>query len=147
ALKTLLRSPGFFLIVVMALGLGIGATTAIFSVLDAVVLKPLPYKNPQQLVTIWETDKTKSLEHEPISPVNFGDYRSLSQVFEDVAAWWRPDITYTRDGGEPLRIDSIEVSNNFFSILGVLPAFGSGFPKESVLFDRQPAVVVSHRFW
>lgn len=148
SLRALLRSPGFALMVVMALGLGIGATTAIFSVLDAVVLRPLPYQKPEQLVMIWETDKAKSLEHEQLSPVNFGDYRALTQVFDDAAAWWRPDITYTRDGSEPLRIETIEVSNNFFSVLGVSPILGGGFVPQQTLFGpREDAVVVSHRFW
>ena len=87
--RLLARSPGFTIPAVLALGLGIGSTTVIFSLLDRMVLRPLPYPEADRLVMVWETSRERSLDHEPISPVNFGDYRSLS-VFEDGAAWWKP---------------------------------------------------------
>src|SRR5687768_7430294 len=93
--RNLLRSPGFTIAAVLALGLGIGAVTAIFSVLDGVVLRPLPFNDSSRLVMIWETNLSKSLDHEPISPVNFVDYKGLSQSFTDATAWWRPDFTLT----------------------------------------------------
>ena len=86
--RLLWRSPGFTLSAVLALALGIGATTAIFSVLDRVVLQPLLYPDANQLTMVWEVNDSKGLTHERISPVNFGDYRGLSQVFDDAAAWW-----------------------------------------------------------
>ena len=69
------RTPGFTLAAVFALAMGIGATTAIFSVLDRVVLRPLPYPDPDRLTMVWEVNDGKGLSHERISPVNFGDYR------------------------------------------------------------------------
>ena len=89
-LRNLVKTPGFCVAAVLALGLGIGATTAIFSLVDGVVLRPLPYTDPERLVSLWEANHDRGLSHEPISPVNFVDYRALSQVFEDAAAWWRP---------------------------------------------------------
>ena len=137
--RNLLRSPGFTLPAVMALALGIAATTAIFSVVDAVVLRPLPYEEPDRLVTIWETNHEKGLEHEPISPVNFMDYRALSQVFIDAAAWWRPEVTLRDDRQEPLRVNTVEVSGNFLSVLGVQPVSGAGFPAKGVFHSRERA--------
>ncbi len=83
--RLLRRTPGFTISAVLALALGIGATTAIFSVLDRVVLRPLPYPDPDRLTMVWEANDGKGLSHERISPVNFVDYRGLTQVFEDAA--------------------------------------------------------------
>src|SRR4030081_160408 len=99
--RLLRRTPGFTVSAVLALALGIGATTAIFSVLDRVVLRPLPYPDPDRLAMVGEVHDAKGLSHERFSPVNFGDYRSLSQVFEDAAAWWYPQLTLTETGRDP----------------------------------------------
>ena len=111
--RQLRRTPGFTVAAVLALALGIGATTAIFSVLDRVVLRPLPYPDPDRLAMVWEVNDGKGLSHERISPVNFGDYRGLSQVFEDAAAWWYPQLTLTETGHEPLRVSAIETTAEF----------------------------------
>src|SRR3954469_10961349 len=105
--RLLRRTPGFTASAVLALAMGIGATTAIFSVLDRVVLRPLPYPDPDRLMTVWEVNDGKGLSHERISPVNFVDYRALSHVFGDAAAWWSPPLTLTEAGHEPLRVNAI----------------------------------------
>jgi predicted permease len=140
------RTPGFTISAVLALALGIGATTAIFSVLDRVVLRPLPYPDPDRLTMVWEVNDGKGLSHERISPVNFGDYRGLAQVFEDAAAWWYPQLTLTEAGHEPLRVRAIEATANFFAVLGVQPVLGAGFPK-SPFYSREGIAVISHRLW
>src|SRR5262245_56198330 len=144
--RLLRRSPGFSIAAVLALALGIGATTAVFTLLDRVVLRPLPYQEPDRLTMVWETNDTKGLAHERLSPVNFMDYRALSHVFEDAAAWWYPQLTLTETGHEPLRVNAVEASANFFAVLGVEPIVGRGFPKEP-LFSRENIVVISHRLW
>jgi putative ABC transport system permease protein len=144
--RQLRRTPGFTLAAVFALAMGIGATTAIFSVLDRVVLRPLPYPDPDRLTMVWEVNDAKGLSHERISPVNFVDYRGLSQVFEDAAAWWYPQLTLTEAGHEPLRVNAIETTANFFSVLGVQPVLGAGFPN-SPFFAREGIAVISHRLW
>ena len=101
--RLLWRSREFTVAAVLALALGIGATTAIFSVLDRVVLRPLPYPEAERLTMVWEVNDAQGLAHEPISPVNFIDYRGLSHVFEDAAAWWYPQLTLTETAREPLR--------------------------------------------
>src|SRR6266850_4870802 len=144
--RQLRRTPGFTLAAVLALALGIGATTAIFSVLDRVVLRPLPYPEADRLTMVWEVNDAKGLTHERISPVNFGDYRGLSQVFDDAAAWWYPQLTLTETGHEPLRVSAIETTPNFFSVIGVQPTLGAGFPK-APFFAREAIAVISHRLW
>ena len=144
--RLLRRTPGFTISAVLALALGIGATTAIFSVLDRVVLRPLPYPDADRLTMVWEANDGKGLTHERISPVNFVDYRGLSQVFEDAAAWWYPQLTLTETGHEPLRVSAIETTPNFFSVLGVQPVLGAGFPK-SPFYSREGIAVISHRLW
>ena len=83
--RQLRRTPGFTVAALVALALGVGATTAIFTVLDRVVLRPLPYPEPDRLAMIWDTNPAKALTHERISPVTFQDYRNLKQVFADGA--------------------------------------------------------------
>jgi predicted permease len=144
--RLLRRSPGFTIAAALALALGIGATTAVFTLLDRVVLRPLPYPDADRLVMVWETNDTKGLAHERLSPVNFMDYRGLSQVFDDAAAWWYPQLTLTEAGHEPLRVNAVEASANFFSVLGVQPSLGAGFPKEP-FFSREAIAVISHRLW
>src|SRR4051812_22846931 len=147
ALRQLRRSPGVTIAAVLALALGIGATTAIFSVLDRVVLRPLPYPDPDRLSMVWEVNDSKGLSHERISPVNFGDYRALTHVFDDAAAWWYPALTLTETGREPLRVSAIETTPNFFAVLGVQPVLGAGFPAGPLYSPGSFMAVISHRLW
>src|SRR4030095_5131172 len=88
AVRQLRQHPRFALVTMLVLGLGTGAATTIFTIVDSVVLRPLPYKAPDRLVTLWDTNSEKGVAHDPISPVNFMDYRALP-VFADPAARWR----------------------------------------------------------
>jgi putative ABC transport system permease protein len=144
--RLLRRTPGFTIAAVLALALGIGSTTAIFTVLDRVVLRPLPYADPDRLTMVWETNDAKALTHERLSPVNFGDYRGLTQVFEDAAGWWYPQVNLTETGRDPLRVSAVEASGNFFAVLGVQPVLGAGFPA-SPFYSRDHIAVISHRLW
>src|SRR5262245_7862279 len=144
--RLLRRSPGFTVAAVLALALGIGATTAVFTLLDRVVLRPLPYPDPDRLTMIWEANDAKGLSHERLSPVNFMDYRALTQVVEDAAAWWYPQLTLTETGHEPLRVNAVEASANVFAVLGVRPLIGQGFPKDP-FFARESIAVISHWLW
>ena len=127
AIRQFRQHPSFALVAVLVLGLGTGAATTVWSLVDCIVLRPLPYKAPDSLVTLWDTNYEKGLAHDPISPVNFMDYRALS-VFEDAAAWWRPGVNLVDPGLEPVRVKTIEVSGNLFEVLGVNPQVGAGFP-------------------
>lgn len=148
ALRGMRRAPAFTVAAVLALGLGAGAATAVFSLLEGVVLRPLPYRSPERLVMLWDTQREKALEHEPVSPVNVMDYRRLSGVFEDVAAWWRPETNLVDEAGDPIRVPTVEASENLFRVLGVDAALGRTFPVTPALYDRGAAeAVISDRLW
>ncbi|MGE0464247.1 MAG: ABC transporter permease [Vicinamibacterales bacterium] len=147
ALRQFRLHPTFALVTVLVLGLGTGAATTVFSIVDSVVLKPLPYRAPDRLVAIWDANVAQALSHDPISPVNFMDQRALP-VFEDAAAWWRPGINLTDPGKDPVRVNTIEVSGNLFQVLGVAPQVGEGFPANGPLFARGEFIaVISDRLW
>lgn len=147
AVRTLRRAPSFTIAAIVALGLGTGSAAGVFSLLRGVVLRPLPYENPERLVMLWEANHAKALEHQLISPVNFGDYRALTNVFSDAAAWWRPQINLTDDAGEPVRVNAVETTENLFSVLGVRPFIGSNFPVHPQLYGREHQAIISHRLW
>ena len=148
AIRSLARSPSFTVTAVLALGLGIGSTAGVFSLLEGVVLRPLPFfREPARLVTIRDTNRDKGLNHEGLSPVTFHDYRALTSVFQDAAAWWRPQINLADDTGDPIRVSAVETSENLFSVLGVQPAVGRGFTIHPDLFGPEQEAIISHRLW
>lgn len=146
ALRQFRLQPAFALIVVLVLGLGTGAATVVYTIVDSVVLRPLPYRAPDRLVKLWDTNNEKGLGHDPFSPVTFMDYRALP-VFADAAAWWRPTVNLVDPGKDPVGVKTIEVSANLFSVLGVATQRGEGFPADGHLFSRTRVAVISDRLW
>jgi putative ABC transport system permease protein len=146
ALRQFRLQPAFAAIVVLVLGLGTGAATAVYTIVDSVVLRPLPYRAPDRLVKLWDTNTEKGLAHDTFSPVTFMDYRALP-VFEDAAAWWRPDVNVRDPGLEPVRVKAIETSANLFQVLGVGTQLGEGFPKDGPFFSQTRIAVISDRLW
>ena len=147
ALRQFRQHPTFALVTVLVLGLGTGAATTVFTIVDSVVLRPLPYANPDELVTLWDTNPEKGLTHDPISPVNFMDYRALP-VFTDAAGWWRPGINLVDPNTDPMRVNTIEVSGNLFEVLSVRPQVGAGFPAGGPFFVTNELIcVISDRLW
>jgi predicted permease len=147
-LRGLRRRPAMTLAAVLALALGLGANIAVFSLVEAVVLAPLPYADPERLVALWETNAAKQLDRERLSPVNFVDYRALGAVFADAAAWWRPEVNLADAAGEPLRVTAVETSSNLFSVVGVAPRLGHSFAfGGGALHGNAHEVVISDRLW
>jgi putative ABC transport system permease protein len=130
----------FTCVAVLALGLGIGANTAIFSVINAVVLRPLPYRNPEQLVTVLHEGAR------PVAPANYFDLAAQNKSFASIAAaqWWEPNLT-GREQPEHLR--GLQLTAQMFQVLGVEPVLGRTFAAEEDQPGRERVVVLSHRLW
>jgi putative ABC transport system permease protein len=143
--RLLLKHPGFSLIAVLTLTLGIGANTAIFSIVNAVLLRPFPYHAPEQLVMLAES--VSGQRNGSVSYPNFVDWRAQNSVFEAVSAV-RPNENYNFSGaGEPERLQGRLVSAGFLSLLGVKPLLGRDFVAEDDRPGATPAVIISHEFW
>jgi predicted permease len=143
-LRQLVRAPGFFAIAVLTLGLGIAATTAIFSVVRGVLLRPLPYAEPERLVQLWQLND--GAQNNFSSP-NFQDIREQSSSFSGLAEMSGIGSVSVSGIPEPVRTRSVAVSRDFFDILGVKPIMGRTFLPEEQQVGAAPAVVISHGFW
>jgi predicted permease len=144
--RTLVKNPGFTVVAVVALALGIGANSAIFSVVNTVLLRPLPYKEPEKLVMVWERGNADEFPINSTSAANFMDWREQNQVFEGLAVMGRASFNLT-GGGEPLRVDGRRVSANLFQLLGVEPQIGRAFLPDEDAAGASPVVVLSHGLW
>jgi putative ABC transport system permease protein len=145
ASRTLRRSPAFAAAAAATLALAIGATTAMFSVLNAVLLQPLPYRFPEQLAMLWTEDLTQNLREGRSALWDVEQWRSQSQSFADMATFDSISTTLTgADGAE--QIAGASISPNLLSLLGVHPVLGRSFSAEEAE-QRQQLVLISHRFW
>jgi len=144
--RMLTKNPGFTVVAVLALTLGIGANTAIFSVVNSVLLRPLPYSEPGRLVQLWEVDAKKKTSEMPASYPNFADWRDQKNAFEEVAAYsdWTFNLTGT---GEPERIRSAIISPAFFSTLGIKPIRGRIFLSGEDERGKDLVAVISESLW
>ncbi len=145
--RMLLKHPGFTFVAVAALALGIGANTAIFSVVNAVVLRPLPFANSERIVRIYGTNEKDAAERAPLSYPDFADYRSQSQSVEHVAAYSFASTSMRTGAGEPERLDGIIVSSDLFPLLDVKPIAGRVFTPEEDRKGVAPVVVLSYGLW
>ena len=145
AVRRLARAPGFTLAAVVTLALGIGANSAIFTVVNAVLLRPLPYPHPEQLVGVFHQMRgTSGLDN--MSPPNYLDLRAKSHTLADVAASSDEGITLT-GAGAPVRLRGSFVSANFFDVLGVRPILGRSFRAEENEPGKDNVVLLSHGLW
>ena len=144
--RLLMRAPGFTVIAIAALAIGIGANTAIFSVVNTLLIRPLPYKDPDRLAMIWEHNIPRDRKNNVVSPGNFLHWRELNQAFEDIAAVGLTfNITLT-GAGDPEELGFQYVSASFFPLLGIQPELGRPFtPQEDRPNSR--VVVISDRLW
>jgi len=144
AFRKLWKSPGFTFVAVLTLALGMGANTAIFTVFDAVLLRPLPFVKPEQLLRIYTAGP--ELDRGPVSPANFLDWKEQNHVFQQIAAYSGND--YTMLGRDlPERLLGARVSAGFFELLGVQPSLGRFFREEEDVDGRNQVVVLNHEFW
>jgi predicted permease len=143
-LRMLLRSPAFTVIAALSLALGIGANTAIFSLINVILLRPIPVEEPARLASVFTTDE-RNPGNLPLSHLNYKDLRDQNQAFTDMAAFTFAQLNWST-GNEAEQIPAQVVSGNYFSVLGGQPPLGRGFLREE---DEKPTpvAVVSHGFW
>jgi putative ABC transport system permease protein len=146
AIRQLVRHPGFTVVAVLALGLGIGANTAIFSVVNAALLRPLPYRDSSRLVVVWDQLVKLGLDRFPVSYANYLDYRAQNGVFQDVAAFTYSEFNLTA-GDQAERVPGMRVSANLLPMLGATPAAGRIFASEENGPGRGNVVVLSDSIW
>ncbi len=144
--RMLASKPVITFIAVIALALGIGASTAIFSVVNTVLLRALPYPNGPRLVTVWEQNRPRSRERNVISPANFFDWREQNHVFENMSAFYASPYNLT-GLGDPQEVTGMASSSNLFDVLGSRPLLGRTFIEEDGVKGKDNVAVLSYGFW
>ncbi len=143
-LRMLAKNPGVSAIAMLTLALGIGANTAIFSVVSAVLLNPLPYNDPDRLVSIWENVPQHGRWR--AAPANFLDWKKQNTVFEDVVAFGGATVTLTGDG-DPEQLSGTAVTPGYFEVVGAQPALGRAFHTEEYQLGKDRVVILGHGLW
>jgi predicted permease len=147
AWRLLIRNPGFAALAVLTLALGIGATTAVFSVLDGVLLRPAPVPGIERLVMVWETDASSGTTREPASVPDYLDFVERCRSFERLAALTSAQATLVSPEGDAERLPAIAVTETFLPLVGVSPLLGRGFSKDDVLPGAPPVALIGERLW
>ena len=146
ALRGLAKTPWFAAIAIVTAALAIGANTAVFSLINALLVRPLPYKEPAKLNLLWEQFAAQGLDRIPVSAPEYQDYERELKGFEQIAAFDYATFNLT-EGGTPERISGAEVSPSLFPLLGVEPFFGRTFAGEEQGEGHDNVIVISARLW
>ncbi|HKU76397.1 MAG TPA: ABC transporter permease [Pyrinomonadaceae bacterium] len=146
AVRSLLKRPGFSVIVVLTLALGIGANAAVFSVINAVLLRPLPYRDIDRVVTLWQNNTKANNSRNEVSPANFLDYKDQSSSFEALAGIEPSGFTLVGDG-EPERFSAWMVTSGFFQVAGTDALLGRTFTEEDYKPGNNRVIVLAHGLW
>jgi putative ABC transport system permease protein len=146
-LRVLRQKPGFTAVAVLTLALGIGANTAVFSLVSAVLVRPLQYREAERLVTVWEDGTAAGFPRDVLAVGNFADWRAQNSVFEEMAAADQRTFDLTGEGGEPEKIFGLGVTSNFFPLLGAEPALGRIFLPEEDSPGAARVAVLSQGLW
>jgi putative ABC transport system permease protein len=146
AIRLMIKKPGFTLIAVATLAVGIGLNSAIFSVVNSVILRPLPYRDSDRLVQIWSRNLSEGGENGVVSPADFLDWRKQARSFERASAYniWRTKLAAAEGMAQ---VNGASVTGDFFETLGVAPQMGRMFSTEEERPDKNQVVVISHSFW
>src|SRR4051794_6805176 len=145
-LRRLLRAPLFSAVAVLTLALGIGANAAIFSVINGVLLKPLPYREADRLVGVWHTAPGMNIPLMNQSPATYFTYRENGRVLEDIGLWDNGSVSVTGTG-EPERIEVLMVTDGTLPVLGVQPVIGRTFTREDDRPGTPERVILTHGYW
>src|SRR6476469_2841144 len=146
ALRQLLKQPAFTAIAVVTIALAIGATTAVLSLVNGLLVRPLPYREPQQLILLLQHFKSQNLERIPVSPPEFTDYETRAQSFEKLGAFGYTNFNLANED-RPERIPGATVTAGVFPLLGVSPIKGRFFQPEECTLGRDDVVIISARLW
>ncbi|MFZ0522391.1 MAG: ABC transporter permease [Candidatus Acidiferrales bacterium] len=144
--RMLRRNPGFAAVAILTLAIGIGANVVIFSIVNGVLLKPLPFPDSGRVVTIWETDANRNITRGTASAAEFLDWRDMNHVFQEISAWRALYFTITGNG-EPEQVWGSQVSANFFRMLRVSPIAGRDFTPEDEQPGHEQVVILSYGLW
>jgi len=147
-LRGLIKSPGFTIAAILVMALGIGANSAIFSVVSTILLRPLPFQEPDKLVQVWHIPPPKSfpgMTRFSVSPANYFDWKRMNHVFTDMAIFGGQRLTLA--GDQPQSLNGSAVSANFFALLGTQPMLGRGFLTEEEQAGRDNVLILSHKLW
>src|SRR5919198_189749 len=145
--RILLKRPGFAAVAVLTLALGVGVNTAIFSVVDAVLLRPLPYPQSDRLVMLWTTMRSQGIPTSGSALPDYREWRDRCRSFEGLAGFYYSDFNLAGGGAEPERAQGARVTANLFQVLCVRPALGRAFLPEEEQFGRHHVVILSHGLW
>ena len=146
AFRTLHKQPGFTLVTVLTLALGVSASTTMFSVVQAVLLRPLPYPQPDRLVEITETNPLKHWTNAVAAPANLADWQQRNTVFTGIAGYNTSDL-FLSGSGDPQRLRGLRATGNLFEVLGVRPALGRAFRREETFEGKERVAVLSFDLW
>src|SRR5687768_7602535 len=146
AVRQMRRNPGFCAVAVLTLALGIGANTAIFSVIDAVLLRPLPYAEPERVVTLWESDPARGMDRSMVTPPDLEQWKKQNHSFEQIGFWTAFDGNLLlREGVQTVR--RAHASSEVFSILRAQPLLGRTFSSDEDKVEGNRAAILSHSLW
>jgi putative ABC transport system permease protein len=147
AFRLLAKAPGLTLVAVLALACGVGANTAIFSVVDAVLLRPLPYPDADRLAMVWSTAIGRGLPRSTVTPPDYREWRAESTRFEEMGAFHYANLNSTAPGQEPERLQGARVTASLLPALAISPALGRGFRPEEETFGEHRVAILSHGLW
>src|SRR3954447_19042109 len=146
AIRMLLKRPWFTCTVVLTLALGIGANTALFSIINVLLLRPLPLPQPEQMVHVWEVSRQSGNQKFPVALPNMVDWRTQSSSFANIAAYSPTSLNLTGED-QPERISVLSVTPEYFKVIGVTPAMGRDLRDEDGLPNAQRTAVLNYGFW
>ena len=147
ALRMFIRNPGFSAVAILTLALGIAATVAIFSVVDAVLLAKLPFKDPDRLVQIFSTMPAKGSQHYSVNGADLNDWRARNHSFEQISAYWPTEFNFTIGSDDPERVHGAAAAVDLFGLIGITPVRGREFTSEEGIIGRGHVAMLSEGFW
>ncbi|WP_348263712.1 ABC transporter permease [Telmatobacter sp. DSM 110680] len=146
AIRFLCKSPSFSIIVILTLALGIGANSAVFSAIDAIILRPLPFPNSNQLVALDQRDYKGRDANKAVAPVRLEDWNRLNSTFQAISGYYFDDLSET-SGSLPEKVTECLVAPRFIEVMGVSPALGRGFTPQEEHWGGPNAAIISYRYW